>query len=271
METTDVYGTLTRIPLPPEVVVELPDVEQGEVDQSEEWCTVWRGNVAERIRFHDYARIYQIPGLYEELFYQRLGCTSPQTVAGALASVMASEREHPSTLRALDFGAGNGMMGEALGRIGVRSALAVDLLPDAREACLRDRPGVYDDYVVSDFTALDPASRRRIEAYRPNALTAVAALGFGDIPSRAFAEAWSLISTPGWVAFNIKASFLDARYSYGFSLLIRRLVGTGLLKNATRTSYLHRRSLSGEPLYYVAIAGQKTGPIPDYWLPRRDS
>lgn len=265
------YGTFTRTPLPADVVVELPKVDPGQVDQSDEWCTVRRGNLAERIRFHDYGRIYQIPGLYEELFYQRLGCTSPQTVAGVLGSVMADAGQHPSTLRVLDFGAGNGMMGEALGRIGVRSAIAADLLPDAREACLRDRPGVYDDYIVSDFTALDPGSRRRIESFQPNALTAVAALGFGDIPSRAFAEAWSLISTPGWVAFNIKASFLDARYSYGFSLLLRRLAGTGLLKHMTRIDYLHRRSLSGEPLYYVAIAGQKTGPIPDYWLPRRDS
>lgn len=42
-----------------------------------------------------------------------------------------------------------------------------------------------------------------------NCLTSVAALGFGDIPPRAFFEALRLVATNGWVALNLKETFLD--------------------------------------------------------------
>ena len=41
----------------------------------------------------------------------------------------------------------------------------------------------------------------------------VAALGYGDIPPQAFAEAFNLISDHGWVAFNIKDRFLQEEKS----------------------------------------------------------
>lgn len=249
-----------------DVVFEFPKVAPGRLDQDEEWFLVRRGDAAERVRFHDYARIYQIPGLYEAIFYERLQCASPSTVAGLLASALKDAGDAPGTLAVLDLGAGNGMVGEALTNIGVGNVVGADVLPEARAACLRDRPGLYAEYVVADFTALPTAARRRLEGHKLNALSCVAALGFGDIPSRAFTTAWNLIATPGWVAFNIKEAFLDERYEYGFSLLVRRLIDAGLLDVAVQHRYLHRKAISGEPLFYIAIVGRKTGAVPEAWL-----
>ena len=91
--------------------------------------------------------------------------------------------------------------------------VGVDIIEEAAEAAERDRPGVYDDYVVVDLTdrrADDP--RDALGARGFNCLTTVAALGFGDIPPEAFATAFNLVEpTAAWVAFNIKERFLTRR------------------------------------------------------------
>jgi hypothetical protein len=249
-----------------EVEVQFPEVDPGRLDQDQEWCLVRRGGTTERVRFHDYARIFQIPGLYEELFYTRLECTSPATVQRLLIDALRRAGQDPADLAVLDLGAGNGMVGEALKKAGVSKFVGADVVPEAREACHRDRPGLYDDYVVADFTDLPQARQERIAAHNLNALTTVAALGFDDIPSRAFTTAWNLIDTPGWVAFNIKEAFLDEKYQFGFSLLIRSLIAEGLLDVDAQHRYLHRKAISGEPLYYMAIVGRKTAQIPEAWI-----
>lgn len=260
------YMTAPGTPGTAELDIEFPDVRPGSLDQDQEWCLVKRAGLSERVRFHDYARIYEIPGLYEELFYKRLECKSPPTVAALLRKSVDEAGHDPASLRVLDLGAGNGMVAEALAEVGIKSVVGADVVAEAKLASERDRPGLYDDYVVADFTALPAETRARIAALKPNALTTVAALGFGDIPSAAFATAWNLITETGWVAFNIKESFLSEQYQYGFSLLIRQLMSAGLLELTVQQRYLHRKALAGDPLFYVAIVGRKTGQIPDDWL-----
>jgi hypothetical protein len=51
----------------------------------------------------------------------------------------------------------------------------------------------------------------------------VAALGFGDIPTKAFHQALHFVKPGGWVVFNIKETFLNASDTTGFSRLIRHL------------------------------------------------
>ena len=63
--------------------IALPE-PQLRLDQDEEWCLVEKGDGWEEIRFHDYASVYEIPGLYERLFYDILQCDSPATVRRAL-------------------------------------------------------------------------------------------------------------------------------------------------------------------------------------------
>ena len=91
-----------------------------------------------------------------------------------------------SELRVLDLGAGNGMMGETLKKHGVSRLVGVDIIDEAQQATERDRPGIYDAYYVADFCNLSEDLHDEIASWMPDCLTTVAALGFGDIPPKAF-------------------------------------------------------------------------------------
>ena len=228
-----------------------------ELDQDEEWCEVVVAGQKRKIRFHDYAEVFDICGLYEELFYDRLQCCSPSYVAKLLESVVYENGEDPGDFRVLDMGAGNGMVGDELTALGVESIVGIDILPRAKEAASRDRPNVYADYVVADLTNLPEMEEERLRRIDANCLTSVAALGFGDIPPLAFAKALDLIATDGWLAFNLKEDFVRERGACGFSRLIQRLNRDGYIRTMCYRRYQHRISIDGEPLFYVAVVARK--------------
>jgi predicted TPR repeat methyltransferase len=236
-----------------DIEVRFPAHEQG-VEQDEEWCELGHNGYARRIRFHDYAEIYAVPGLYERIFYEALKCCSPEEVVGVLAEQLDGGG---GQLRVLDVGAGNGMVGEELAKLGADPIVGVDIIEAAAEAAARDRPGLYADYHVADLTQLPPPVREKLESCRFNCLVTVAALGFGDIPPEAFAEAYNLIEDGGWLALNIKEDFLEHPEDIGFAGLIRRMVGDGTLELSARRRYIHRLSVAGEPIYYVALVARK--------------
>ncbi len=240
-----------------ELVVRFPRVDGAAPDQDREWCQVLIDGEFRRIRFHDYGEIYEVPGLYEAIFYEHLQCTSPRVVARLLDRELRRADVDPGSLRGLDVGAGNGMVGEELAKLGVASHVGVDLLQEAADAAERDRPGLYVDYLACDLTDLDPTERRRLEAPAPNLLTTVAALGFDDIPCEAFVTAYDMIADGGWIAFNIKDDFLDHRDASGFARLVRGMLADGVLEERARLTYDHRLSIGGEALKYVAIVGVK--------------
>ncbi|MDB4215143.1 class I SAM-dependent methyltransferase [Burkholderiaceae bacterium] len=104
-----------------------------------------------KLRFHDYGELYKRKGLYEQLFYERLQCVSPQVVCSILSKVLSSNNLNINELRVLDLGAGNGMVGELLE---VARVVGVDISEEAFKACERDRPNAYDAYYVADFCDL---------------------------------------------------------------------------------------------------------------------
>lgn len=210
------------------------------------------------LRFHDYAALYNRPGLYEQLFYDRLRCCSPRKISDILTQVLRDNRVEMSELRVLDLGAGNGMMGELLH---VARVVGVDISPEAYEACERDRPGEYDAYYVTDFCNLDAGTRKEIQEWQIDCLTCVAALGFGDIPTKAFATAYNLVATGGWVAFNIKETFLQESDNTGFSRLVKHLLLSDSLEVHHLERYRHRISIDGQPLFYYALVGRKEADI----------
>lgn len=247
-----------------EVVIHLPRTSD-ELDQDAEWCEIeTEDGRRRRIRFHDYADIFAIPGLYERLFYDELQCCSPTIVADLLAAV-AAERGLPlAELSVLDVGAGNGMVGAELARAGIGRVVGVDILPEAAAATERDRPGVYDDYRVVDLTDLPPDDEAALTAAPFDCLVSVAALGFGDMPPLAFARAFDLVRDGGLVAFTIKERFTDAGADEsGFSQLLRRLEEEQRLQPLREQRYRHRLSVTGEPLHYVATVAEKRGPATD--------
>lgn len=215
-----------------------------------------------RIRFHDYAEIYRHPGLYEQLFYDRLKCSSPQKIVEILKYCVRQSENIFSELRVLDLGAGNGMVGGKLAEYGVSRLVGVDIIEEAKVAVDRDRAGVYDDYYVANFCELSDEQKAEIASWSLNTLTVVAALGFDDIPPKAFIEGFNLIQSEGWVAFNIKESFLDYKDNSGFSKTIRELIFSEYLDLNYLERYRHRLSIDGTPLFYFAVAGRKTADIP---------
>ncbi len=246
--------------------IQFPKSERSKLHQDETYFYLQGSGGQRKIRFHDYDEIFQVPGLYEQIFYDRLKCTSPVKVATILESAVRQSQDSFTELRVLDLGAGNGMMGEELKKHGVSRLVGVDIIPEAYEATIRDRPGLYDEYYVEDFTALDEERKEDIASWQCDTLVTVAALGFGDIPTDAFIEAFNIITTQGWVAFNIKETFFQKSDKTGFSSMIRELIFSEFIHIYHIERYRHRLSIEGEPLYYYAIAGRKNKDISQEFL-----
>ena len=226
------------------------------LDQDEEWIEIVTSNGREKLRLHDYARFYSIPGLYDE-FYQKLDYRSPRVVCQTLRKKMAEQGDPDKPIRVLDFGAGNGQVGESLNKeLDCQALVGLDIIPEARAAAHRDRPGIYDEYYILDMASPSEEDLEKLSGWDFDALVTVAALGFGDISADAFANAFNLMKDGSWIAFNIKDSFLCADDKTGFCRAINSLLH-GSLEMIETSRYRHRMSLGGAPLYYYVIIGKK--------------
>lgn len=238
--------------------IRFPPSEPHSLAQDEAFFLLCENEEDVVLRFHDYAEIFKRPGLYEQLFYQRLRCNSPRKAQDILEKVMRENALNMSELRVLDLGAGNGMVGELLD---VARMVGIDICDEARKACERDRPGAYDAYHVLDMAALDPDTERQFWEWQFDCLTCIAALGFGDIPVTAFARAFNLIVNGGWTIFNIKETFLQEIDNTGFSKLVKQMLFTDMLEIHHLERYRHRVSIDGAPLFYYLLCGRKRSDI----------
>ena len=205
------------------------------ISQDEETCEIVEGDTVTTVRFHDYAQVFSVPGLYDQLFGgpdSETKCISPQIIAGLLnehlpciktRNCTSHDREtnndgKSNVLRILDFGAGNGMIGEEIRRLvhPDKSAwkdifiLGWDILPEAKEATARDRPGIYNDYIAADISkhkTLAPANASWASGF--DILTTASALSFGNAALNAFKVAASLVRPGGLLVFNLNEKFLD--------------------------------------------------------------
>jgi hypothetical protein len=227
------------------------------LEQNEEWFNLVTGNGQERIRIHDYDRVYDVPGLYEEVVYNKLRCDSPQVITGLLKETMQKHGESGASLRVLDFGAGNGMVGECLqAAFDTAAIVGVDIIDEAKKAVERDRPEIYADYYVMDLSQPDKAEKQSLCSWNFNALVTVAALGFGDIPTQAFINAFNIVENNSWIVFNIKDRFLSDADDTGYGETLQDMIGQSL-KVYEKHHYCHRLSMAGEPLHYYAVIGRK--------------
>lgn len=276
--------------------IRFPQRDLKGVPQDDEWCELVEGDHVTRVRLHDYAQVYNIRGLYNQLFGgpgSDTRCVSPQVMAGLLRDQLPLVLRHDEgsrgqhgggggggpRLRVLDLGAGNGMMGEEIRAVveayeggllaGETSIVGLDILPEAKAAAERERQGVYDAYVAADVTEYvkappgDPVEAR-LFAQGFNVLTSVSCLAFGNGSVRAFKAAVSLVEEGGLLVFNLKENFFDCANSEsgnGFSGLIKDAVDTETLSIVARRRYCHRYSVTGEPLYYVAMVAIKNATL----------
>jgi SAM-dependent methyltransferase len=151
----------------------------------------------------------------------------------------------------LDLGAGNGIGGEALRDAGAGYVVGLDLEPVAREATERDRPGVYEDYLIGD---LGPGRRRSsttLRAHRLTALVAVAAIGVGHVEPATLRRALDLLEPGGTFAFAVTPALLPgsddpAGRAPGTPQFLAELFDRDADELGTR-SYVHRRQADGTP------------------------
>ena len=198
----------------------------------------------ERLRLHDYARIYAVPGLYEAIVQDRLGCRTPDRMARMLAAAAPEAGLAPGDVRVLDAGAGTGVSGAALAAHGLRPVAGLDLLPAARDAALRDRPGLYGVYLAADLTALTPDEAAAVRAARPNALACVGSVGGDHLPAAAVAAGLALLEPPRLLAYAFDVAL-------GEDPLGPLLAGARELR---RERALHRRTVTGgERIWEAAV------------------
>ena len=221
------------------------------VGQDAEWCVVCDGAGWKEVRFHDYSRIFEVPGLYEKIFLEHLGCRSHVVVAEALNQALLERRQHLADKRILDLGAGNGHVSARLHALGARFLAGVDALPAARDAAHRDHPGLYQEYRLSG-----PGLEHDMHRLGIDTLICVAALGFDDVSPDLFEHALSALAPGSLVAFNIKEQFLNNLDPSGFNHLFDRLQRTRKLKPLKQWRHFHRYSTWGEEIYYAGVVAE---------------
>jgi len=223
------------------------------LEQDDEWIVVRSGGQWQRIRLHDYNEVFSIPGLYDLWVYGVLECASPRRVRDLLRRTLADAKVDPGSLTVLDLGAGPGSVAKELSTIGIGTFVGVDIAPMARVAAERDHPECYVNYVVDDLTAMSDESKATLARHSFNAMTCVAALGFGDIPTAVFSAAIDQLEPGAWVAFTIKNEFVENPDASPFATLVDRSDASGDLRILARETYVHRLDSSGEPILYTGF------------------
>ncbi len=235
-------------------VVEL-ETDQGRT-QSEEVLTVtYEDGRTDRMRLHEYDRVYAIPGLYEEVVQNQLACASPARIAGAVLAAAEETGQAGPDLRVFDLGAGNGVVADELVRRGVGTLVGLDNAPTARDAAERDRPGVYAEYLVGDLSD-HPRVPAVIDDHGLNCLVAVGALGMGHITAKSFDGAWGHFPSGSWLGVTIPEQLVDPGTS-DFGDYLEAETAAGRLTVRSRERYRHRLLMDGTEVHYVAIVGRK--------------
>ena len=210
-----------------------------------------------KIRLHDYAAIYRHPGLYETVTIDMLQCRSPWVVTELLVAHIKKSGGNLKDVKAFDFGAGCGVAGEILRRQGVASIVGLDMVAEAAEAAMQDRPGVYDAYHVGDICSLDLDATADLQARSFNTLVCLSSIALGHIESAAFARAFNLITDNGWIAFNILKDAFDGRSHIALNEFYRKVLKGSCMDVRAELVYNHRLRMNGEPIENVAVVGKK--------------
>src|SRR5688572_16287390 len=165
-------------------------------------------------------------------------------MADLLTGAAAEVGWPPHAVRVLDAGAGSGVSGAALAARGMSLVVGLDILPAAREAALRDRPGLYGAYLAADLCALGAADAETIRAAAPNALACVGSVGGDHLPPAAVAAALELLCAEALVAYGFDFTIADDPLRPLLARDGRELV---------RERGFHRRTVTGGERHWEAV------------------
>lgn len=256
---------MTRIIGAPEAKIDGWHVEidaSADLDQDQEFLHLTKAGQRRRVRFHDYGDLYDIPGLYDWVFYEALGCRAHEVVADSVTrEVIATGLLERDQVRVLDLGAGNGIIARSLRDVGVEHLLGVDILDRARSAALRDSPEVYDGYLVADLGDPPPTADQTLREFAPNVLVSAAALGYGDIPPQSFVNAVGYLSPPAAVVFTVKQKFLTNTVGGGYAEVLSGQHPK--LEVLDRRPFVHRASSTGHELVYECVVARRLDEAPE--------
>jgi SAM-dependent methyltransferase len=226
---------------------------------AEEWIEFGPELERRRVDFHDYSSIYSVPGLYERVFYEALGMRSTREVVRLFGEVLTAQRMDPGAQRVLDFGAGNGLGGEALRELGVGELVGVDLEPMARTAAHRDRPGVYDEYHVGDLGSWSDSELEALRLRAPTALLVLSAIGHDHVPVPVLDRALGLLGPGGLYAFAVNPAMAPgSRDAGGLATGFPEYLGDLLDRTEllAERRYVHRVRPDGSDDPAVAFVGR---------------
>ena len=218
------------------------------------------GRGEDLVHLHDYERLMACRGSTStsSRTYSRVARLRSRWTDSPARS--AELKVDPASIVLLDLGAGTGLVGELASGIGVSTIIGFDALPAARAACLRDRPGIYRDYLVGDLAAGEPRLLADIQAYRPTALISAGAMGGTHAPPSALLNALAALAADSPVAFTIDERWMRTDGTGGYRTAMEQLLDSGELRLMRRSRFQHRVSTSGEPIHYELVVGVRARP-----------
>jgi hypothetical protein len=211
-------------------------------------------NEKKLLQIWDYNSLYNEPYLFEIIYQNICKSNSIYTVWDTFLSRGLIKTEY----RILDVGAGSGLSGKYIReKSNPALLLALDILPSAKTACLRDYPYIYDEYFVWDLSNLSHDQMSYLTDKNFNCITVVSASGGSeddqddhDVEINEYKSILKILPISGYVVFNIREKELTGQ----------RMIKTYLEKyceTICEEIYPHRLLFNGNTTYNKVMVYQK--------------
>jgi SAM-dependent methyltransferase len=227
---------------------------------NEEYFFLTENGKESRIKLHDYAKIYSMPGLYEQLAVEILGYKSHKFMAAFLSEELKKYKIPFDSISVLELGSGSGLFGREIYKKGIKYLIGTDIVPEAAEAANHGDNKIYQHYFIEDFTKIKSSTKEFITNKKLNVFVCCSALSDGHIPINAFINGINLIDINGWVVFNISKLSYENKENE-IMTFFNEAVEKQQLKPIAIKSHAHRKFCNGDDLEYMTLLVKKLSEI----------